>query len=62
MREEVPSRRLGPILKALEMASAEEREQILAGIGALRRLLESVVSEGSENPLTGETPTGQGAP
>jgi len=62
VRQEVPSRRLGPILKALEMASAEEREQILAGIGALRRLLESVVSEGSENPLTGETPTGQGAP
>jgi MarR family transcriptional regulator, organic hydroperoxide resistance regulator len=62
VREEVPSRRLGPILKALELASAEEREQILAGIGTLRRLLESVVSDGGENPVTGEATTGQGAP
>lgn len=48
VREEVPSRRLGPILKALELASAEERDQILQGIGTLRRLLQSVVSRGGE--------------
>ena len=49
VREEVPSRRLGPILKALELASAEEREQILAGIGTLRRLVESVIPDGGED-------------
>ena len=46
VRVEVPSRRLGPIPRALELASAGEREQILAGVGTLRRLLEVVVSEG----------------
>lgn len=41
-----PSRRLGPIPTALELASADEREQMLAGLGTLRRLLEAVVSDG----------------
>ena len=60
VREEVPSRRLGPILKALELASAEEREQILAGIRTLRRLLEAVVSDGGEDQKNFETTaTGQ---
>ncbi len=49
VREEVPSRTLGPILKALKLASAEERTQILAGIRTLRRLLEAVVSGGGED-------------
>lgn len=45
VREEVPSRRLYPFLKALELASVEERAQILEGVGILRRFLEAVVSE-----------------
>jgi len=39
-----PSRRSGPIPKALEFASAEEKAQILGGVATLRRLLEKVVS------------------
>ncbi len=42
-------RMLGPILKALGLVSAEERSQILTGIGTLRRLPEVVVSEGGED-------------
>lgn len=49
VQEEVPSRRLGPILRALTLASAEERSQILEGIGTLRRLLEAVVSDCGED-------------
>ena len=59
MREEVPPRRLGPILKALELASAGEREQILAGVRTLRRLLEAVVSEGGEDQNAATVTTGQ---
>lgn len=59
VRVEVPSRRLGPIPKALELASAGEREQILAGVGTLRRLLEAVVSEGSGNQDVETVATGQ---
>lgn len=44
-----PSRRLGPIPKALELASAEERARILEGVRTLRRLLEAVVSDGGED-------------
>lgn len=61
VREEVPSRRLGPILKVLELASAEEREQIVAGIGTLRRLLELVVSGGGGDRNTASVTPGQGA-
>lgn len=58
--KEVPSRRLHPFLKALELASAEEKEQILAGLGTLRRLLETVVSDGGEGQGNFETTaTGQ---
>jgi DNA-binding MarR family transcriptional regulator len=58
VREEVSSRTLGPILKALELASAEERAQTLAGIRTLRRLSsEAVVSEGGEDQNV-ETVTG----
>jgi MarR family transcriptional regulator, organic hydroperoxide resistance regulator len=52
VREEVPSRTLGPIIKALERASAEERAQALAGIRTLRRLSESVGSGGGEDQET----------
>lgn len=45
VREEVPSRRLYPFLKALELASVEERTQILEGVRILRRFLEAAVSE-----------------
>lgn len=45
VRRMSPSRSLGPIPKALEFASAEERAQILGGVGTLRRLLEKVVSD-----------------
>lgn len=48
VRDMVPSRRLGPILRALELASTGERKQILAGIGILRRLLEVVILAESE--------------
>ena len=61
VREEVPSRRLGPILKALELASPEEREQILAGIGTLRRLLESVIPGGGEDRSAPSVAPGRGA-
>lgn len=40
-----PSRRYGPIPSALGLASAEEREQIVAGVRMLRRLIEKVVSD-----------------
>lgn len=60
VREEMPSRRLYPFLKALELASPEEREQILEGVGTLRRLLEAVVSDGGEGQEDFETTaTGQ---
>ena len=49
VREEVPSRTLGPIIKALERASDKERAQVLAGIRTLRRLSEAVVSVGGED-------------
>jgi len=62
VREEVPSRRLYPFLKALELASAEEREQILAGIRTLRRLLEMVVSDDSEDQGNFETTAAGRAP
>jgi DNA-binding MarR family transcriptional regulator len=57
VRDMVPSRTLGPILKALALASAEERAQALAGIRTLRRLSEAVVSEGGEDQNV-ETVTG----
>lgn len=56
VREEVPSRRLGPILRALELASAEDRERILAGVGTLRRLLEEVVSGGGDRNAVSDAP------
>lgn len=37
----LPSRRRGPILAALERASAEERERVSDGLATLRRLLET---------------------
>ena len=46
VRRMSPSRRSGPISKALELASTEERAQILGGVATLRRLLEEVLSEG----------------
>ncbi len=49
VREVVPSSTLGPILKALESVSAEERAHMLGGIRMLRSLLEMVVSEGGED-------------
>jgi DNA-binding MarR family transcriptional regulator len=49
VRDVVPSRTLGPILRALGLASAEERSQILAGTRTLRRLLEAVVFAGGED-------------
>jgi DNA-binding MarR family transcriptional regulator len=49
VRHMSPSRSLGPIPKALELASAEERAQILGGIGTLRHLLDSVVSDGGDD-------------
>ncbi len=60
VREMVPSRTLGPILKALEAASAEERAQALAGIRTLRRLSEAVVSEGGEDQNVETATGGQG--
>ena len=61
VRNEVPLRRLGPILEALGMASDEEREQILRGVGTLRRLLESAVAGGDERDAASAAPGG-GAP
>lgn len=55
VRDVVPTRTLGPILKALELAGAEERARILASIVTLRRLLEAVASDGGYRG--GETPT-----
>ncbi len=49
VRRMSPSRSLGPIPKALELASAEERAQILGGVGTLRRLLERVASDGGDD-------------
>lgn len=43
-----PSRGLGPIPRALALASPEERAQILGGVGTLRRLLEKVASDGGQ--------------
>jgi DNA-binding MarR family transcriptional regulator len=58
VREEVPSRRLGPTMKALSLATAEERERILGGVGTLRRLLEAVVSDGAmQHRRAGTIPT-----
>lgn len=57
VRDVVPSRTLGPILKALTLANAEERAQTLAGIRTLRRLSETVVSDGGEDQNV-ETATG----
>lgn len=48
VRRMSPSRRLGPIPKALGLASAEERARILEGVGALRRLLEKVASDAGD--------------
>lgn len=50
VRDEVPFRRMDPILKALTLASAEERSRILGGIGTLKNLLEAVVSGEGEDP------------
>ncbi len=41
VRDVVPNRTLGPVLKALERAGVEDRTRVLAGIRTLRRLLES---------------------
>ena len=49
VRDVVPSRVLGPILKALERVGAEERAQMLVGIRMLRRLLETTASKGVED-------------
>ena len=59
VRDVVPSRTLGPILKALELASAEERAQNLAGIRTLRRLSQAVVSEGGEDQNAKTAVSGQ---
>src|SRR5215210_5730183 len=59
VRDMVPSRTLGPILKALELASAEERAQTLAGIRTLRRLSQAVVSEGGEDQNAKTAVSGQ---
>ena len=53
VRRMSPSRSLGPILKALELASAEERARILEGVATLRRLLEKVISDGNEEQKSG---------
>lgn len=53
VREMRPSRRSGPIPKALELASSEERAQIIEGVATLRRLLEKVVSDGSDDQKSG---------
>lgn len=53
VRRMSPSRRFGPISKALELASAEERARILGGVATLRRLLEKVASDGGEEQKSG---------
>jgi hypothetical protein len=40
LERELPSARLGPLVDALDRASAQERELVLAGLETLRRLLE----------------------
>jgi len=60
VRDVVPSRTLGPIIKALERASTEERAQALAGIRTLRRLSESVVSDGGGEDQEAEAITADG--
>ncbi len=55
-----PSRRFGPIPKALELAGAEERRQIIEGVRTLRRLLEAVVSDGAGAPVSGTPMAGSG--
>ena len=62
VRDEVPSRRLCPFLKALELASTEERAQVLTGVGTLRRLLEAVVSDAGEDQENVEISTTGQAP
>jgi DNA-binding MarR family transcriptional regulator len=57
VRSMSPSRSLGPIPKALELASAEERAQILGGVGTLRRLLERVASDGGDDQRSGMVTT-----
>jgi len=59
VRDVVPSRTLGPILKALALVGAEERSQILVGIRTLRRLLEAVVSDGGEDRNVKTATTGR---
>ncbi len=61
VREEVPFRRLDPIFKALTLANAEERSQILRGVRTLRRLLQAVVSEGGEDRKTDDYGAGRRA-
>lgn len=61
VRKEVPSRRLYPFLKALELASDEERVQILEGVGTLRHLLEVVVSEENRDHNAEAVAPGRGA-
>ena len=51
--------RRGFVLKALELASAEERAQALVGIRTLRRLSEAVVSDGGEDRNTKSAASGQ---
>lgn len=48
VRQMSPSRSLGPIPRALRLASPEERSQIFDGVGTLRRLLEKVADAGGE--------------
>jgi len=55
-----PSRRFGPIPRALELADAEERRQILEGVRTLRRLLETVVSDGAGDRGAGTAMGGPG--
>ncbi|MBA3414779.1 MAG: MarR family transcriptional regulator [Chloroflexia bacterium] len=52
VRRMSPSRRMGPISKALELASEEERAQIVGSVGTLRRLLERVVADGDADQKT----------
>ncbi|WP_273842223.1 MarR family winged helix-turn-helix transcriptional regulator [Rubrobacter calidifluminis] len=48
LRTEMPFRRRDPILRALALASPEERSQVLQGIRALRRLLEMSITAGDQ--------------
>ena len=49
VRDVVPSRPLGPLLRTLGLISAKEREQILGGVRTLRRLLKTTLSKGVED-------------